>query len=217
MFMKKILAAAAMALVSAGAFAQSDILLDNPENEIYIGVRAGLDISSATPSGFDNSAGFSIGGIVNVPLYKNFYIEPGIGIFYNTVGVDTKGLESEYPDADIDASLRFLGVRIPVVAGYHFDFTPDLNVAVFTGPEMNIGTSGKYHLNVNGESGSESVYGSGGTFKRFDMDWKFGVGVNYRQFHFDVAGGVGMIDISKNMPGEKFRLNRVSFTLGYNF
>lgn len=82
------------ALVPSAAKAQ-DILTNNPDNAPYFGIRAGLDIAcpgdiSVGNVGLDffkNGAGFNVGGIYNLPVIANFYVEPGVSLFYNTYGV----------------------------------------------------------------------------------------------------------------------------------
>ena len=107
-------------------------------------------------------------------------------------------------------------MRVPVMAGYHFDFPPDIKLSVFTGPELEVGLSGKEHANVEGKKYSESVYGDEGGMRRFDLLWGVGAGITYQSYYFGVSGGIGML----NMVDEdyvKFHENRVTLTLGYNF
>ena len=54
----------------------------------FLGVRVGLDISSAANGGgyYSNKAGFSAGAVYNIPLWRNLYFEPGLSVFYNPFG-----------------------------------------------------------------------------------------------------------------------------------
>lgn len=188
--MKKLLLAGVVAIAGLTASAQN-VVVDNPDNHPYFGARVALDINSYSGKGFSNGAGFSIGGVYNAPLYKNLYFEPGLSLFYNTVGVK-----------HADMSVKNLGFRIPLNFGYHFDVADDLSIHVFTGPQVN--------FNILARFDGESLFDDG--YKRFDMQWNFGVGVGYQQYYASIGGGVGMTNVTKGVDR-----SIVSITLGYNF
>lgn len=204
------------------ASAQAD-LLDNPDNHAYFGARVALDISSTADgnSCYSNGAGFSIGAIYNIPLYKNLYFEPGLSIFYDTFGEE---FLDYYPDDtaySIDGSIRNFGFRIPLVAGYHFDFTDDMQFSVFTGPQINLSLIAKEHYPGN----SYSIFGDQG-FKHIDLQWALGVGFSWNQYYVSLSGGIGMTkardwksrDVNNAITAiDSFRRNNFSLTLGYNF
>ena len=204
------------------ASAQAD-LLDNPDNHAYFGARVALDISSTADgnSNYSNGAGFSIGAIYNIPLYKNLYFEPGLSIFYDTFGEE---FVDKYPDGTanlIDGSIRNFGFRIPLVAGYHFDFTDDMQFSVFTGPQINLSLTAKEHYPGN----SYSIFGDQG-FKHIDLQWALGVGFSWNQYYVSLSGGIGMTkardwksrDANNAITAiDSFRRNNFSLTLGYNF
>lgn len=244
-----LLMAAAAMICGTTVWGQS-ILLDDPANKSYVGVRAGLDISSPTPDVFKNGAGFHVGAVYNVKVVKNFYIEPGAMLYYDTWSLNDKRFQAELAgerrDIGLNSSFRNFGVRIPLMLGYHFDFTPGINVAVFTGPELSIGMRSRYHYDatVSGVqgldvSGAISCYSPGDNktgneavdnllnqvqnlFHRVDCAWKLGVGVNYSNFHVSVGGAIGMTNVYKHsnasaFTDDAFRMNRMTVTLGYNF
>jgi len=234
----------AMCAVSASAASgYSSYLFDNPDNEVYFGVRASLDISSAANGGayYSNEAGFALGGIYNIPLCMNLYFEPGLSVFYNTfgtmkIGSYTESVEIPDPETgepvpgekeifyNIDGSIRNFGFRIPMMVGYHFDFTDEIKVHVYTGPQLNMSILARYHQNevrvaADPEGAfSESIFGTGG-FKHFDMQWKFGVGVDYQKYYLGLSGSWGisrMKDATESLQ-RHLRRNLFSITLGYNF
>ena len=202
-----------------GTHAQ-ETLLNNPDNHGYWGVRASLDIScpgDVKYSGigtdtYDNGVGFSIGGIYNAPVVANFYIEPGLNLYYNTYSL-SKLFKDELKASS--ASIRKFGMRIPVMAGYHFDFTPDAKVSVFTGPELEVGFTGKLHLKSGNVSESGTIYDDGG-MSRIDCLWRVGAGVTFGNYYGSVSGAFGLVNMNKN-DGYTFHENLVSITLGYNF
>lgn len=217
--MKKFIITLLLGIFAAvGTSAQS--IYDNPYNRVYIGVRAGLDISC--PGNIKNGAfsvdllnpgaGFDIGAVINVPLWKNLYFEPGLMLNYSTMGYDISVMNDDAELVDASMSNRQLSFRVPFRAGYRFDFEP-VSVSVFTGPELKIGVYGRDHLSVPGV-GSESD-GCYNTLNRVNLLWQFGAGVSRGHWVFELSGGVGMLDMYKG-PASMHQGN-VSLTVGYNF
>ncbi len=62
------------------------------------------------------------------------------------------------------------------------------------------------------------MYGDRGLYNRFDVAWKFGVGINFSQYYVGVSGQVDMVNLCQdNVGANHFHMNTVQFTLGYNF
>lgn len=247
--MKKMSIFKNMAIAAVAAFAPATVsaasmAVDNPDNHSYLGVRAAVDISSAANGGayYSSKAGFSVGGIYNLPIVANFYFEPGLSVFYDTFG--TMHFQSEEimpaPDAGmnpsepvepeevfykVDGSMRNLGFRVPLKFGYHFDFAEDLKVHVFTGPQVNLSLMARYHqgayITPSGHrvaAHSESIFGTGG-FKHVDFQWNFGVGLQYGNYYVSLEGSLGMTRMKDQADYLRRNLRRDLFTisLGYNF
>lgn len=226
---KYLIFAAGSILASMSAFAQESIV-NNPDNKAYFGIRVGGEISCPGKitsenigiSVFKNGGGVEFGGIYNVPVVANFYIEPGLKFYYNTYSVKDEWIdamqgENIYNTLAIDGmSIRKFGMRVPVMAGYHFDFTDDIKVSVFTGPELEIGFTAKGYVKGPGYEESESVYGDDGGMHRVDLLWGVGAGITYQHLYFGVSGGIGMLNMMTESD-VKFHENRVTFSLGYNF
>gem|GEM_PF-330578 len=232
-----VLALAMLSWATPYAAAQNSILFDDPANHSYIGVRGGLDISSPTPDYFKNGAGFHLGLVFNMKVVKNFYIEPGASLYYDTWSIRPEHLNFTPPRnlpkdefAGLNSSFRNIGVRIPLMFGYHFDFTPTVNVAIFTGPELSIGLRSRYHYSYSTEGNDPSLrpfkgeincYTPGVTepgdsqidkllyymqdiFKRVDCAWKIGVGFNYYNIHISIGGAIGMTNVYKHHNASAF-------------
>ncbi len=107
-------------------------------------------------------------------------------------------------------------MRIPVVAGYHFDFTKDIKVSLFTGPELEIGFSAKEKIKGHNIEMSESVYGEDGGMNRVNLLWGIGAGISYQHLYFGINGGIGMLNMMSDSDA-KFHENYVAFSIGYNF
>lgn len=210
--------------MSLSMAAQSD-MLNNPDNTAYFGIRVGGDITCPGKvtanniglSAFNNGGGIEFGGIYNIPVAANFYIEPGLKLYYDTYSMKKEWLEAWQDNLIFDkASVKKFGMRIPVMAGYHFDFTQDIKLYVFTGPEFEIGLSCKECIKGHNIESSESLYGKDGDMNRVNVLWGIGAGISYQQFYFGVNGGIGMVNMMKD-TGATFHENRVTLSLGYNF
>lgn len=238
--MKKLAIALAVVAMAAGS-ASAQRIVNNPDNKPFWGVRAAVDISCPTKvtekydgekdsySMFKNGAGFSIGAIYNLPIVANFYFEPGVSFFYNTWGYKDDVLEDLF---DVDKkyfnhnSLRQTGLRIPLNLGYHFDFTDDFKVSVFTGPQLQVGFSCDQYIGIKVEDEeahvAPSMYSGDTGFNRFNASWNAGIGFTYQKFYLGVTGSFEMTNMIriKDKPDkydETAHMNTVSIALGYNF
>lgn len=211
------------AIIGAGALSAQSSIVNNPANKGYFGVRVSGDIAcpGKVKSGSVSMDMFSVGGgveagvIYNAPIVANFYVEPGVKLFYNTYSVK-KDLLDFFEDYVDGISYRKFGMRVPVQLGYHFDFTDDVKVSVFTGPELEIGFVNRCCAKGDGYSESVDAYGDEGSMNRVNVLWNIGAGVTYGQFYFGVTGAIGMCNMVDD-SNIKFHENRVSLSLGYNF
>jgi hypothetical protein len=244
----KLLSALLIGTASMMTMNAQSYMFDNPDNHAYFGVRAGLDISSAAngEAYFCNKAGFSVGLVYNIPIVANLYFEPGLHLFYNTFGT-THIEDASYDKVNeatgevttvpryyqVNGTLRNFGFRIPLNIGYHFDFSDELSVAVYTGPQLNINYVARYHQNSvitpdneHVSAGSVNAFGTNG-FNHFDLQWNFGVGLNYQQYYVGLGGAVGVTHMMSaatiavgpyavSFPRD-IRRNLFNITLGYNF
>lgn len=227
--MKKILVSLAIAIVvGLSASAQNSIFF-NPNNKAYFGIRVSPEVTcpgkisesagnyNVKLDAFKNGGGVEFGGIYNIPVVANFYIEPGLKLYYNTYSLKDDFVK--YIEDDIifnSLSVKKFGMRIPVMAGYHFDFTDDIKVSVFTGPELEIGFSAKEYVKGHNIEMSGSVYGDDGGYNRVDLLWGIGAGISYQHFYFGISGGIGMLNMLSDSDA-KFHENRATFSFGYNF
>lgn len=234
--MKKIMLAALAVVALYGTAKAQSVSLNSGDNKPYFGVRVSgniicpqdVDVDVNYNGGpningkfdwFKVGGGLEVGAIYNIPIFMNLYVEPGLSLFYNSYGTKKEFYKAIDGDAK-GLSFRKFGFRIPVLVGYHFDFSGDLNVSVFTGPEMEVGLYGQNCWNYKHSQLREDLYvdEDENVFaqNRFNMYWNFGVGVNWKKYYFGVKGGVGMCDMFKS-SAMKLRENRVALTVGYNF
>lgn len=220
---KSIIALSALILSCASVSAQSSIFFSD-NNKAYLGVRVGADVTcpgnvkdnNISIDMFKNGGGIEFGAIYNIPVIANLYIEPGLKLYYDTYSADIDIIEAITGYNSSSLTVKKFGMRIPVMAGYHFDFINTTKAYVFTGPELELGISAKEHLKVGKVSESESLYGEDGSFKRVNCLWNIGAGISYQQFYFGINGAIGMLNMYKESQ-PKFHENRVTFSIGYNF
>lgn len=222
MKMKKILIAMIAAVAVAIPAKSQDYLLDNPDNHAHFGVRLGLDVTSLRGNGdrYGTQSGFNLTGIYNLPMWKNLYFEPGIGIFYDTAQINAVFTSDNEKFLD-KGSVRNFGFRIPFNFGYRFDVTDDVSVHIFTGPQLNYNiTFGTYYNGVKATNQPEA------DFNRFDFQWNAGLGVDYMNYYAYIEGGFGISRLIQDksysfnshqlmFPGA--RRNIFSIGIGYNF
>ena len=221
--MKRVIIAGLLATVATASFAQYD-------EETYSGwgIRAGLDINIPGDWKFNNGndnvkmfssgAGFTAGVVYNKPVWGNFYIEPGLAMFYDTYKVSdlTMGVDGNSSPVTIDPKVSKFGLRLPVMAGYTFTAGDRFCIQVFTGPELRYAFVGKLGLKAEwnlGENVSDNIFDYG--YRRFDCAWKLGVGFPMGRWYVSVDGAFGLLDLHKN--DISFRENRATVSLGYDF
>lgn len=221
--MRKIIIAAIAAVASLTASAQNSeyTIFNNPDNAPYLGARIGVDITSTSGADemYNNGLGFTIGAIYNIPLWQNLYFEPGLSLFYDTFGTEILTTAPDGFSAEmLNGSIRNFGMRIPLVAGYNFDFTDNVRIAPFTGPQINFNVTAKEHWDASSHDvGLDNglIFGEGG-FKRFDLQWVIGVGVTYNKYYMSLSGGIGLTK-ARSLKYDNFRRNNINISIGYNF
>ena len=223
--MRKFFVSAVLVVFACASVVAQNTIVNNPDNKAYFGIRVGgevtcpgdISVENVGLSVFKNGGGVELGGIYNVPVVANFYVEPGLKFYYNTYSLKADFMEDFQNDIIFNSvSFKKFGMRIPVMAGYHFDFTNDIKVSVFTGPELEVGFSAKEYVKGHNIDVSESVYGEDGGMNRDNLLWGFGAGISYQHFYFGVSGGIGMLNMLSDSDA-KFHENRVTFSVGYNF
>ena len=189
--MKKITLFLAMALATLSVSAQG----------VKIGAEAGYDcvIETVKMGGYKGSGsinGFHVGPIFHFGFSENLGIKSGLLYHYAADGAKAFGEKT---------STRMHTLQIPVQFAYTYNFSDNFGIYGFAGPKFDIGVAlfdrtkdndGKVYKynNYTGKAkyDGEDVSGEDpeGAFKRFDVKFGFGVGVNflknfYGQFEVD--------------------------------
>ena len=191
--------------------------------KIKIGVKAGLNISSliSDENELDSSTrtGFTAGLMAEIPLAKNFAIQPEV--LYSQ-----QGMKFSYSDIDVEnshykstISLNYL--NIPVMLKYYVV----KGLSVQAGPQIGIllKANNKYQDNFLGYENQEtfnlSDYANG-----IDTSVNFGLGYQFKdKFYADLRYNISYSDIFKDASANTYVINsdmknRVfQVTIGYFF
>lgn len=191
------------------------------------GIRAALDVNMPskwkTSNGdkikmFSSGVGFTVGGVYNRPFAGNFYVEPGVSLFYDTYKFSdlTIGIDDNGTPQVIDPKVKKFGVRVPLTVGYRFFVGNDFNFTLYTGPEFSYAFTGKIGVDKEvSEAGAipTDLFDFG--YRRADCAWKVGVGFPAGRWVVALEGAFGITDLHKN--DVKFHENRLSLSVGYDF
>lgn len=210
--MKRLIAGVVLAVsATTCAYAQME-LVDNPTNKYYLGVRAGIDVTSLQSSGdlFKAGAGFHAGIIYHMPIWKNLYFEPSLSLFYNSAGIKDVDYRPGYLLKG--GKITDWGLRVPMNVGYRFDITDKVGISFFTGPNISLNLKSSYSFRTEIPNDFDIH------FKGFDMGWNFGVGVAYNRWVLALTGTVGCTHYIEQEDDFYYaRRNNISLAFGYNF
>lgn len=232
---------------AAPALASSPIV-DNPDNRSYFSIRTAMDLTIPGDfkySGITNdypvsiltsAPGISIGAFYNAPIVANFYVEPGLELYYNTTGIDVNALGEDEVSSNLinHKSTRKFGMRVPVTLGYHFDFIRNGSVSLFVGPVLDVAFSNDYYITTKKGFGDSlhltgslfnSILGSfGAKMQRVGLGLRTGIGFNFcRNFYFGLSGDIGLLNMIKMPDRTKSQMkisyheNRFMVSIGYSF
>lgn len=208
--------------IVASAHIAADELYHRPVNSFSL--RAGAEITSAKGGGdyYGNGIGTSAGVVFTHYFYGDFYLEPGAYIFYDTFSQTIFIHPDDQPAqlSQVDGSIRNLGFRLPLNLGYRFPISENLGLKLFTGPQMNFSLMARSHFNKPQGTGNDQlndtdILGKRG-FKRFDLQWNFGVGLDYNRWYVAINAATGLTKVM-NRTFEHFRRNYLYVSLGYTF
>ncbi len=161
--------------------------------------------------------GFTIGGVSNIYLGKNFYFEPSFSLAYSQYKYkDVVFTNSEGVIVETDPKIYKWSFQIPLVVGYSIDLWEKSALNIFTGPQVRYAFAGKIAFKDKGlnEDSNEYVNLWNGQ-RRFDLSWKVGVGVPVNNFFISLEADLGITDLLKS--DLSFRDNRVGVGVTYYF
>jgi len=191
------------------------------------GVRASLDVSMPGKweipgqdpmKMFSAGAGVSAGMVYNAPFAGNFYLEPGLNLFYDTYQMSdiTVSVEGDATQLTTSPSVKKFGARIPLMFGYRVFLPSDFSLAIYTGPELSYCFTARagYDKDIPELSNMETdLFKSG--MRRYDCGWKVGLGAPMGRWVVALDYYFGFIDQNKLAPS--YRERRLSLSVGYDF
>lgn len=229
--MKKLLSAAAAALMIAAPAASAQAGTDAPAHI----QKASLfyDLTTLYPKGADNAyfngfgAGYSIDFRVSesLPLYVGTGLDMRVLFHEQTILDDT-----EFNLLDVKANTTFINFNLPVNVSYRvpvadgFYLTPqlglDFRVQAYGHTKLDVDNislvSPQYeeliaeaHDGVNLFSGKDM---GSEKLRRFQMGWHAGVNFEYNRFNVGLSYGTDFVKLKKNLGASHFLVS-----LGYTF
>ncbi|MCC8143525.1 MAG: PorT family protein [Tannerellaceae bacterium] len=159
--------------------------------------------------------GFSIGGIVDIPVYKKLSVRPEVA-FVNQGGSFLIN-QWEVEENHLYNRYNYYALQVPVNVVYPFRFS-NVKLDVFAGPAFDFSLFGK--MKSCGER--RNIYfgvSEDKDLKTFDLGVNVGISVEYRKYFFSIQALCGTLDrrTVKNEGETSLYQNNVTFSFGYFF
>lgn len=218
--MKRFLSSLAVCIISLAALATDQQTDTRPLWGLKVAINHNIPgkwhAGDTSLSMFKSGFGVSAGTVCNIYLGRNFYLEPGASLFYDTYSFKDLAIMGESGITENDPSLYKLGIRIPVIVGYSFDITDNFAMSVFMGPELSYAFAGKirYRHPELIDDAPDELFGD--YQRRCNLAWKIGLGVPFNNFFVSIEAALGLTNLSK-MANASFRENCISLNATYYF
>lgn len=141
--------------------------------------------------------GYHFGAYVDLPVYNNLYV--GSGLTFAMKGTSF----TEETDKDVEQSnitLHYL--QIPVNLGYKFQVSPQVALALQTGPYFAVALGGTAKTGLKGAKESYNLFKDGVTNlakpNRFDMGWGLDVRAMYSRYYLFAGADFGFLEVFKD-------------------
>ena len=202
--MKRFFMAIAAVILTAPAFAQfSSGGFELDKQNLYYGARIGFTSAGINGTHMDNKIGMTLGGVIGLRCSDNTPVFLESGLYYTERGAK-KGKHK--------VNLSYL--EVPVLIKYGIKASDDIAILPYIGPYFALGIAGKTKYNDDGVKKSFSSFDE---FKRADVGFKRGCGVEYNKLYLEAGYQIGVTNIAKN-DDEFSAHNRAFFmNFGINF
>lgn len=187
------------------------------------GVRVGMDLSA--PSRHDIykvGAGAEVGAFGTFHFARNFFFEPGLVGFYNTMSANE---DIEINGYYYEGSASTFGLRIPLSVGYELPLQDGMVIGFATGPWVNFNLSARQNILPNFGAPvpvpdqTINLFKHG--WKRVDALWGFSLSMKFSgHYYVGVSGGVAFTPLARfGVKDKVIRVHRntVAVSLGYVF
>ncbi|MDH6535606.1 PorT family protein [Parabacteroides sp. 52] len=187
--------------------------------QVAFGVRAGASYSSLTQkvgTTYESGArmGYSIAGMMDIPLYRRFSLRPEIafanqgGAWYSVPEMGNMALRNR---------CWYYSLQVPVNLAFTFPIM-DVRVSILCGPVADFSLFGRM---TSRQTGEDLVFGNTQEkdLKPFDLAVNAGLAVEYKRYFFSINSLCGTFDrraVKREGESRLFQ-NNVTFSLGYFF
>lgn len=187
--------------------------------QITYGVRAGVSYSALiqkmeAENKAGARAGFSVGGVMNVPFYRRFSFRPEIS-FVNQGGSSYARIDNEL--STVKNKYNYYSIQLPLNVAYNIPIS-GVRLSVLLGPVVDYALFGT-HTHEGEKENLSFNKDEVGQLKKWDIGVNMGLAVKYQQVFFSINGICGAIDRRKvKLDGEsRLYQNNVTFSFGYFF
>lgn len=196
-----------------------------PDNVSRSGLGANLSFELTTPTGSHGRWSTGSGADVTIDytfhLTPNWFVTPGIGGYYNTMGADFSPADNSITDGTV----KNFGLRVPVMAGYSIDLSDNIALSFATGPQLNFNIYARefsapdFTNNIIRTGKPADLFDYG--FNRVDLQWGFFCGITYKQhYRIGLRGAAGITRTASINDGARhldIRRNNLALVLSYKF
>lgn len=160
--------------------------------------------------------GFSVAGLMQLPIYKGLSFVPEVGLIYQD------GDYYSYPTDEgmtIHNMYKYYSLQVPLDLAYTFNIS-DVRLSVFAGPTLDVSLAGKMKTEETGvESDIEFGKKEEPNLRTIDLGINVGLSVEYSRFFFSINNVAGVLDrrTVKRKDESMLFQNNVTFSVGYFF
>lgn len=150
--------------------------------------------SSEKTPGQDVGYGGALGGAVRFDHKSGWFVETGLSVGYVSSQLQMKERSSGY-SAPVwqTRSFRRGRISLPVFAGHGFSLSDMLEMNVNTGFECSYTFAGK----VGGQGSEYSMFGTNGVWRRWNLMYTIGLGLELDMFSIEINGGFGLLNLAR--------------------
>ena len=160
--------------------------------------------------------GFSVAGLMQLPIYKGLSFVPEVGLIYQG------GDYYSYPTDEgmtTHNMYMYYSLQVPLDLAYTFNIS-DVRLSVFAGPTLDVSLAGKMKTEETGvESDIEFGKKEEPNLRTIDLGINVGLSVEYSRFFFSINNVAGVLDrrTVKRKDESMLFQNNVTFSVGYFF
>jgi len=188
--------------------------------QISYGVRGGLSYSSLIQrvdgeNEVHGRMGFNIGGLVNIPVYRRFSVQPELA-FVNQGGGYHSRVEGGF--SHVYSKYNYYSIQMPVNMVYTMPISSDFRMSILFGPALDCSLSDrKPKVYVPEDVNPEEV--KTGNLKSVDIGVNVGLEGDYRNIFFSISALSGALNrrTVKHANDSQLYQNNLTFSLGYHF